>query len=104
MIIYNNDLAGYILCVLIYCNMAKRGLTDIYARFLRVPEGECGYISKTLSTAVLQQLCNIFKSIVAVVLVTIEMLLLRYYTATLDTVLEATMLKTQAIHNTSLFA
>ena len=40
-----------------------RGLTDIYARF--APEGECGYISKTPSTAVLQQLCDIFKSLVA---------------------------------------
>ena len=45
--------------------MAVRGLTDISALSLgrAAPEGECGYISKTQSTAMLQQLCNIFKSI-----------------------------------------
>ena len=48
----------------IYCNMAARGLTDIYAWSLgrTVPEGECRYISKTLSTSVLQHLCNTFNS------------------------------------------
>ena len=54
-----------------------------------MPEGECGYISKTPSTAVLQQLCNISKVLLLYRAVMIEMLALRYYTARLDTVLEA---------------
>ena len=47
---------------LICYNMAERGLTDIYARSRgrTAPEEECGYISKTLSTSVLQHLCNTF--------------------------------------------
>ena len=46
--------------------MAARGLTDVYARSQRctAPEGECGYINKTLSTSVLQHLCNTFNSCV----------------------------------------
>ena len=43
-------------CTLIYCNTAVRGLTDIYythdSRGRAAPKGECGYISKTLSTSV----------------------------------------------------
>ena len=50
------------------------------------PEGECGYISKTPSTAVLQ---HFQKHRCSVVLVTIETLSVRYYVARLDTVLEA---------------
>ena len=69
--------------ILLYCNTAVRGLTDIYARFPRVTvlEEECGYISKTLSMAVLQHLCNIFKSIITLlVFVKIEKSLsVRYY-------------------------
>ena len=44
--------------------MAARGLTDIYAQFRghTVPEGECEYISKTLSMSVLQHLYNTFNS------------------------------------------
>ena len=50
--------------IIIGCNTTARGLTDIYARSRghTTPEGECGYISKTLSTSVLQHLCNIFNS------------------------------------------
>ena len=51
---------------LIGCNMAARGLTDIYTRSQghAAPEGECGYISKTPSMSVLQCLSNIFNSCV----------------------------------------
>ena len=50
--------------VYICCNMAVRDLTDIYVH--TTPErpmcdqGEYGYISKTLSTTMLQHLCNVF--------------------------------------------
>ena len=45
--------------IIICCNTAARGLTDIHAP----SEGECGYISKTLSMSVLQHLCNSCKLI-----------------------------------------
>ena len=50
--------------VILYCNTAARGLTDIYAqsRGHTAPKGEFGYISKTPSTSVLQHLCNTFNS------------------------------------------
>ena len=49
-----------LLLLLIGCNTAARGLTDIYARSRgrAAPEGECGYISKTPSMSMLR-LCNI---------------------------------------------
>ena len=52
---------------LIYCNTAVKGLTDIICKTPQecaAPEGECGYVSKTLSTSVLQHLCNAFNSYV----------------------------------------
>ena len=54
----------YIYTHTIGCNMAVRGLTNIYTRSQEctVPEGECGYVSKTLNTSVLQHLCNTFNS------------------------------------------
>ena len=74
--------------------MALRGLIDIHIvtpRGCTAPKGKCKYISKTPCMAILQHLCNTFKSIVAcsVVPVTIEMLSVRYYAARLDTVSEA---------------
>ena len=61
--------------LIIYCNTAARGLTDIYIyiyiyiymhdfRGPAASEGECGYISKTPSTSMLQHLCNTFNSCV----------------------------------------
>ena len=74
-----------------------------------MPEGERGYISKTLSTTVLQHLFNIFNH--SVVLVMIETLSVRYHAARLETVLEAEekswrqcYRKTQAIRNARFFA
>ena len=59
-----SEIEAYIVHTLICCNMAAGGLTNIYAQHA-APERECGYISKTPSTTVLQHLYKILKSIVA---------------------------------------
>ena len=59
---------------LIGCNMAAKGLTEIYTQSwgCTVPEGECKYISKTPSTFVIQPLCNTFTMVLCCIA--------RYYT------------------------
>ena len=63
--------------------MAVRGLTDIHARFQghTVPEGDCGHVSITQSTSVLQHLCNTFDSMYSITQNCrgITMLQVRYY-------------------------